>query len=246
MKSKEYRDTNNPLPPDEVDELLSSSLLGLKFEDRNDMREELHGVRSLAREESPELINDSLLQMEIELDSIMSASRDNEHAFQLARDLPKTFVNDRDFRLKFLRCERFDPAKAADRMIVHLNYLLQLFGQRSLEEPLNAGFFVKEEAAALREGNFQLMPFRDRSGRRILCVMYSCLEYSPLLRVRSSESLTLDSVGILKWCIMPGLMVMYSELYFPLYSPHRFIFWVAFFLHYFICSVSFGITSTML
>lgn len=189
---EQQRDTisTRAMPPSSCDdnainEILSRSLLRLKFEDRNDIREELHGVLCLAREETPELINESLSMMNIELDAIISASKiDNQHAFQKARYFEKTFVNDRDFRLKFLRCELFNAAKAADRMIVYLDFLLQLFGPRALEEPLKASFFDREESAALREGNVQLLPFRDRSGRRVMVVLSGSLSYSPFLRVK--------------------------------------------------------------
>ena len=168
----------------EIDEHFSMSLMRLKLEDRNEIREEVHGVRSLAREETPELINCSLHRMNAELERIISTSRPNQYAFQKARNFKKTFVNDSDFRLKFLRCELFDPIKAADRMIVYLDYLELLFGRRGLEEPLNSSFFNKVEAAALRDGNIQLLPFRDRSGRRIMIVLWRALSYSPMLRVR--------------------------------------------------------------
>eukprot|EP00536_Pseudo-nitzschia_multiseries_P002429 jgi/Psemu1/251623/estExt_Genewise1Plus.C_320072 len=171
---------------DTIAELLSRSLLRLKLQDRNAIREELHGVRTLAPEESPELIHDSLIQMNEQLDAILLASSKEgyQHAFEQARCLPDTFVNDREFRLKFLRCDLFDPARAADRMINYLDYLLYVFGQRALREPLKANFFVKEEAAALREGNIQLLPFRDQSGRRVLVLLRGSLSYSPSLRVK--------------------------------------------------------------
>ena len=79
--------------------------------------------------------------------------------------------------------ELFDPIKAAVRMVLCLDYLLYLFGQRGLEEPLDSSFFVKEEAAALREGYIQLTPFRDRRGRQILIILTKAFSYDPKLRV---------------------------------------------------------------
>eukprot|EP00537_Pseudo-nitzschia_pungens_P004895 CAMPEP_0172360306 /NCGR_PEP_ID=MMETSP1060-20121228/4361_1 /TAXON_ID=37318 /ORGANISM="Pseudo-nitzschia pungens, Strain cf. cingulata" /LENGTH=492 /DNA_ID=CAMNT_0013082265 /DNA_START=259 /DNA_END=1738 /DNA_ORIENTATION=- len=171
---------------DAIEELVSASLLRLKFQDRNDAREELHGVRNLAREETPELVHDSLIRMEEAIEAILLASSKEgyRHAFEEARYLPDTFVNDRDFRLKFLRCELFNAARAADRMICYLDHLLHLFGKRALREPLKANFFTKEEAAALRAGSIQLLPFRDQSGRRVMIALSKSLCYSPLLRVK--------------------------------------------------------------
>jgi hypothetical protein len=178
---------------DQVEARLSTSLLRLNFEDRNEIAEEVHCVRSLGREETPELKNDSLHRMNAELCRFVSEPCNDQCAFQRAQHLQKTFVNDRDFRLKFLRVELFDPIKAADRMMLCLDYLLLLFGQRGLEEPLDSSFFVKEEAAALREGYIQLLPFRDRRGRRILIILTKAFFYSPMLRVRRCEKMTLFS-----------------------------------------------------
>jgi len=203
MKSQEHRDTTITDPPENVNdetvnELLSNTLLHLKFQDRNDIYEEIHGVRNLAREETPELIEQSLCSMAAELDRIISSSasgevevvegrkeEDYKHAYQKTRQLEKTYVNDRDFHLKFLRADLFDAKKAADRLVVHLDFLLMLFGPRALEERLQASFFnTKEEAAALRSGNVQILPFRDRSGRRIMVNLSGVFAYSPYLRVK--------------------------------------------------------------
>lgn len=187
----------NPVPDmstsydsDSIDQRLSKSLLRLNFEDRNVMGEEIHGVRSLDREETSELIDESLHRMDFELDKIISSSQNCQHAFETARCLPNTFVNDRDFRLKFLRAELFDPVKAADRMIVYMDYLLHLFGERALVEPLNSSFFNNEETAALREGYMQVLPFRDRSGRRIVVGLWKAMKYKPRTRVRRRERKT--------------------------------------------------------
>jgi hypothetical protein len=183
MKRSDEHSDDRPIDDDQVDALLSTSLLRLNFQDRNEITEEVHGVRSLGPEETPELINDSLHKMNAELRSLVSEPRNHQCAFQRAQRLQKTFVNDRDFRLKFLRVELFDPIKAAVRMVLCLDYLLYLFGQRGLEEPLDSSFFVKEEAAALREGYIQLTPFRDRRGRQILIILTKAFSYDPKLRV---------------------------------------------------------------
>ncbi len=190
----------NPVPDlstrydndDSINQRLSKSLLQLKFEDRNVIGEEIHGVRSLDREETSKLIDESLHRMDFELDNIISSNQNCQHAFETARCLPNTFVNDRDFRLKFLRAELFDPVKAADRMIVYMDYLLHLFGERALEEPLNRSFLNNEETAALREGYMQVLPFRDRSGRRIVVGLWKAMKYKPVTRVRSRERKTGD------------------------------------------------------
>ena len=213
-----------------INELVSSTLLRLKFKDRNDIREETHGAQSLARDETPELVRESLFQMNEELEVLLS-SPDNHgsrfgDAYKQARSLPTTFVNDRDYRLKFLRCTLFDPAKAADKMLVHLDYLLLLFGPRALEESVKANFFVKEEAVGLREGNIQLLPFPDQSGRRVLVMLPGCLFYTPMLRVRICLQISLlpemkrerNECYIIS--ILVGRYIFWSELYWS--GPYHF------------------------
>ena len=240
MKSQEHRDTTITDPPENVNdetvnELLSNTLLHLKFQDRNDIYEEIHGVRNLAREETPELIEQSLCSMAAELDRIISSSasgevevvegrkeEDYKHAYQKTRQLERTYVNDRDFHLKFLRADLFDAKKAADRLVVHLDFLLMLFGPRALEERLQASFFnTKEEAAALRSGNVQILPFRDRSGRRIMVNLSGVFAYSPYLRVRTWPFLLYCSCYIMLLCIrfyaiLPLIYTYFNLLYFSI------------------------------
>lgn len=49
--------------PDYVDSLLSEELRQLDFKTRDEIQEEVHGVRSLARQETPELIERSLKKL---------------------------------------------------------------------------------------------------------------------------------------------------------------------------------------
>ena len=97
-----------PVNPNEVDELLSKELEQLSFKARSTIMEEIHGVACLAPEETPELLLTSLYQMNYHLFQIHS-----KPSFDLAQKLPKTYVNDDDFRLKFLRAELFETKKYA-------------------------------------------------------------------------------------------------------------------------------------
>ena len=54
--------------PRDVDTLLSNELMRLSISDRNAIQEEIHGVRCLAPEETPELLQSSLCQLALELD----------------------------------------------------------------------------------------------------------------------------------------------------------------------------------
>eukprot|EP00536_Pseudo-nitzschia_multiseries_P013721 jgi/Psemu1/310206/fgenesh1_kg.604_\ len=53
-------------------------------------------------------------------------------------------------------------------MAAFLNAACHLFGEYALRRPIRLSDFNEEELQAFRMGNLQLLPFRDRSGRRII------------------------------------------------------------------------------
>lgn len=151
--------------PKKAEDLITKNLLGLSFEDRNAIDEEIHGVNNLSREETPELLQESMAQLSLELSKIQ-----NKPAFDKSQRLfpYDTFVNTIDFRLRFLRCEFLDAQKAATRMVTYLDLLDELFdGDWVLQRPIELSDFSKAEMKILRSGIYQLLPYRDRSGRAI-------------------------------------------------------------------------------
>lgn len=155
------------------DDLLSREMMQLSLQARNDIQEEIHGVKCLAPEETPELLERSLVELETQIDMIVrsSASIPNipTRSLILARNLgDESYTNGRDFKLHILRCEMFDVRKAALRLCEYLDMIHSLFGEECLQRKLNLhNDFTKEELRLIRKGYFQFLPFRDRSGRRI-------------------------------------------------------------------------------
>ena len=232
--------------PRAVDKILASELNSLSVDDREALNEEMHAVRSLAPNETPEMIQKALLELELEinkclqraLSSLSSSSRpliykkgkskrhkqNGENSVSrleylgdllilsdsMARSkfptsdtifptsvpseptvhLPKdsdngnpisgshqngnfarnkySYALSKGFLIKFLRAEFFDVKKAADRYICCIDFLVDYFGTFALERPLYLKDLDKNEQKMLKEGRLQLMPSRDRLGRRIL------------------------------------------------------------------------------
>lgn len=195
-----------------TDDVVAKQLYSLSFQDRNNINEEIHGVKSMSPEETPELIENSLKLLAMELynlpfhykliygkaccmrtneicedDSIEDIDTDNEDFF-LADDLflphlppvsslPTTssssfcYVKSRDFQLTFLRCELFNAKKAAIRLAKYLELAYELYGEDALRRPLRIDDLnTKEDLEVLNAGHQQLLPFRDRSGRRVLAL----------------------------------------------------------------------------
>lgn len=193
-------------------DVLAKQFYSLSFGDRNAINEEIHGVRSMACEETPELIEDSLRLLAIELQNLPShhkifyerasssvmqpdSSNSNEGYEALVADpgsedhshfdddlfnhqtIPSSsntascYVKSRNFQLAFLRCEFFNAKDAAIRMAKYLELACDLFGEEALRRPLRIDDFKsKEEIEVLNAGHQQLLPFRDRSGRRVLAL----------------------------------------------------------------------------
>ena len=151
--------------PKKAEDLVTQDRMRLSFKDRNAIDEEVHGVKNLSREETPELLQESMRQLSVELSKIP-----NKVAFDRSQRLyaNNTYVNTADFRLRFLRCEYFDAKKAAVRMVNFLDFVDGLFdGDLVLQRPIQLTDFSKAEMKMLRSGIYQLLPYRDRSGRPI-------------------------------------------------------------------------------
>lgn len=156
------------IDPNEIDQMLTKELHNLTVQDRESINEEVHGVQCLAPTENPGMLQSSLKSLSTELDSIRE-----KPAFNRSQELGTTYVNTADFRLRFLRAELFDVKKAATRLVNFLEFLMELFDGKEelLVRPFRVTDFAKNEMAILKAGNFQLLPYRDRSGRRVLSIV---------------------------------------------------------------------------
>ena len=151
-----------------IDKYITENIMKLSLEDRSRVSEEINGVYCMAPEETPEMIQHSLQQLEIELGSIpykkkvayqrsqslaaASAAATSTAAAAQKRSSTETkkkkvvpFVNSDNFRLRFLRAELFDIKDAAQRMVKYLDFVLELFGPYALERPIELRDFNKQE-----------------------------------------------------------------------------------------------------
>lgn len=198
----------------EVDDLLTKDLYDLSFADRNAISEEIHGVRCLAPDETPELLNQSLMNLQRELDAMpYKPAYDKAQAYARHPDTSETsYVNTLEFRLKFLRCELFDASKAAIRLVKYLDLMIEMYGSFALQRKIQLTDFSKHELQILRAGYFQMFPFRDRSGRRVMCIVGQMgIQYDPFTRLKAyfyfwmaaSEDLESQRKGVV-FLVWPG------------------------------------------
>jgi hypothetical protein len=257
--------------PKVVGKIMADELNSLSFDDREALSEEIHGVRSLAPNETPEMIHNALLDLHKEIEnrltialSILSSSQSSLHkgngkngvsrreylsdllvaskslasssspasasasasasvqsncssnpsskislfsgetsiAFE-SNDFNPTsssnnnnnnnnkysYVISRGFRIKFLRAELFDVKKAAARYLICIDFLVDYFGLVALQRPLYLKDLDKDEHILLKEGRCQLMPSRDRFGRRIIVFLGAMgKRHSQRNRVRNTQA----------------------------------------------------------
>lgn len=172
------------MDPKLVDTMLTHEMDNLSFKDRNDIYEEIHGVVSLDREETPELIQQSLISINIEIDRI----KHKYNAYTKATESYNPYAHGVDIRLRFLRCDLFDVHEAAKRMMRYLDLTHELFGDAALQRPIQLRDLGKKEMEMIREGDAQPIPFRDRSGRRVMVAMNNFgLQYPLEVRVCTKQ-----------------------------------------------------------
>jgi len=157
------------------------------YEMSSDTREainyELHGVASRAVPEDPAVLAEALILLQIEIETRIPAFHKQAHI--QAMGLKSNYVQTPEFRLRFLRAERFDIKKAAIRYCRGLDYLVKSFGEQALLRQLYLSDLSKEEERFLKKGLKQILPTRDRFGRRLMahCGSYSN-EYPCHLRAK--------------------------------------------------------------
>ncbi|OEU10954.1 hypothetical protein FRACYDRAFT_246827, partial [Fragilariopsis cylindrus CCMP1102] len=169
--------------------MFSKALLNLNLNERNQIEEEIHGVSCMAITETPELIQESLKKFEFELKLIPI---ENKIAYQKAIEIsnrprgkstrPTTtssYILRNDYKLSFLRTELFNVPKSVLRYINYLNLLYQVYGDCALRRPIRLQDLNKEEFTFLKSGQYQLLPYRDRSGRRIFAVVPNNKDHVP-------------------------------------------------------------------
>lgn len=149
---------------DGLDSILAEELYTMSVRDRDTTQEEIHGVRSVAREESPEMINEAFRCFQNEIEKIPT-----KEAYDEAVSSNSYYVlHDRGFRIRFLRADSFDAKKASIRFINHLDLLMDYFGPDALQRPLRHSDLSKEVQDVVRSGSIQLLPNRDRAGRLVI------------------------------------------------------------------------------
>jgi hypothetical protein len=154
--------------------ILAKGISELSIRERESVFHDLHGVAEPIDEE-PELIAKSLAELDVEI-----ANTPNREAYEQAKRIDPQYVHNLEFRLMFLRADRFDVKRTASRLVRHFATKLEMFGPESLAREIRYEDLNEGAVKSLKAGNLQLLPLRDRTGRAIASFM-------PKLRCGSPE-----------------------------------------------------------
>jgi hypothetical protein len=196
MMTKFSSDVHDPslleqsISDEEVARRLAASFGDLSMDEREKALHDIHGVGD-GVEETPEVVATSLEKLVKEVNLIP-----DKKAFETAYSQSPEFVCDPELHMQFLRAERFDVKKAAERMVYHFEKKLELFGSDSLGREIRLSDLNEKDMVGFRSGYLRMLPLRDQAGR--LVVFYAKSLFPPTMtiveRVRSINH---------QYCTMP-------------------------------------------
>ena len=140
---------------------LAKELNQMSMVSRNAIFEEIHCLGN-PPVETEDMISSKIADLEKELSMLPRKT-----SYEKAMALSSHYASSVEFKLRFLRSELYDAKLAAIRLEKYLSYLEEHFGVQALKRPIYMNDLDKQEQDIIKTGNFQLLPCRDRSGRRI-------------------------------------------------------------------------------
>jgi hypothetical protein len=171
-----------------IDSFLAKELNRLSLAEREKAYYDLHGVADVI-EETPAGVDKCLADLEDEICKL----EDNKNAYEMAKKVNPEYICGREFRLKFLRAERFVPKNAATRLVGFLEEKLKLFGPKPLARELLLSDLNQDDMVLLRAGYFSIVPLTDSAGRGITVqVPFFRGESSLEIRVRTKGGFSGD------------------------------------------------------
>ena len=149
-----------------AEQVLADEMASMSITERDKILFEMHGISTETFGETPEKIEAALLELEQHIRKIPAGSRE---AYEQAKYISPEYVNDRAFRIMFLRSELFDSKKAAQKMIKHFTIKRELFGDGEiLCRDIRQSDLNEQERKTLESGFLQVLPERDAAGRAVI------------------------------------------------------------------------------
>jgi len=161
-----------------IDKVWAKELYEMDAREREEITNEIHGIKSTrAKKETHVSIEREVEDFRKHLETNLDQKLDNGDSIAppVTKDayrrgvhqLKSDYLTSKNFLLKFLRICFYDAEVAALRYFRYLDLLYLLFGDDALTRPLALNDLTKREMRYLKKGQMQLIPSRDRAGRRI-------------------------------------------------------------------------------
>lgn len=150
--------------PSSADSLIAHDMASSSQKDLQQAYYDVHGISSEEELiETPELIDTSLAQFDLEIKRLSNRNQ----AYLQAESMNQDYVQNQDFRLMFLRADRFHINDAANRFLRHFQVKLDLFGTDKLTLDITQDDLDSDSLDALYSSSTQLAPMPDRGGRAV-------------------------------------------------------------------------------
>lgn len=168
-----------------IEKLWARERFEMDAAEREDIASEIHGVQSKrAIQETPEVVSKGIQSLRDYIDQEIEGNNLDIGKYMLrsvTKDAYKQVlaseikaggggvihVNTKEFLLKFLRAAHFFVEKAGEQFFRRLDFIHELFGDVAFRRPLMMTDLTNREQRYLKRGQVQLLPSRDRVGRRI-------------------------------------------------------------------------------
>lgn len=158
----------------DVDATLTRELNELSVKEREDLYEEIHGISAEQKDPEERELDKIFVAMQERISTIRKPAR---AAYEKALFLRPDYVQNRKFRLSFLRAEDFDPHKAAQRFVKHFEFKRELFGDGKLVEDVTLQDLTPADLECLMSGSTQILPQKDSVGRTVIVVNQNYYRY---------------------------------------------------------------------
>ena len=179
LRSASTKESAVPIIPSEkeADALLAQELSKLSTEEREKVYDDIHGVSAPLHEDEDQIAR-LLNELEMEVNCIHEKT-----SYELALALNRNYVQNRKFRVMFLRADAYDPKAAAKRMVAFFQQKLEYFGADKLVKDITLQDLNDDDIDSLESGLIQKLQDKDRAGRTVLGV------FPGLKKNRKPESL---------------------------------------------------------
>ncbi|CAJ1937614.1 unnamed protein product [Cylindrotheca closterium] len=142
----------------ETEEFLAAEMNKLSAQERAKVLDDLHCVGE-ELQETPEMIQQSLSEFDYLVQNC------DDRIYSIAVNQNRAYVEDSEFRLKFLRANMYDTRKSVHQMMSFLNQKALYFGEDKVAHDIAASDLNEDEVELMRSGFFQIQDGRDRNGR---------------------------------------------------------------------------------